>query len=109
MADPEIGVGSGITGLDSHKLQKPVPRPIDDRLQKRLDKMLYAGGRPQALRLRNFLNGVWLGEPLHVVLTDIPIGAWTAAMIFDALSLFRSGHELAWAADASLAIGLAGA
>jgi uncharacterized membrane protein len=26
-----------------------------------------------------------LGEPLHVVLTDIPIGAWTAAMIFDAL------------------------
>jgi len=50
-----------------------------------------------------------LGEPLHVVLTDIPIGAWTAAMIFDALSLIRSGREFAWAADASIAIGLAGA
>jgi nitrite reductase/ring-hydroxylating ferredoxin subunit/uncharacterized membrane protein len=109
MADPEIGLGPGMGGLDSQKLQKPVPRPIDDRLQKRLDRMLYAGGRPEALRLRNFLNGVWLGEPLHVVLTDIPIGAWTAAMIFDGFSLFRSGRELAWAADASLAIGLAGA
>jgi nitrite reductase/ring-hydroxylating ferredoxin subunit/uncharacterized membrane protein len=109
MADPEIGVGPGVGGLDSHELQKSVSRPIDERLQKQLDKMLYAGGRPEALRLRNFLNGVWLGEPLHVVLTDIPIGAWTAAMIFDALSLVRSGRDLAWAADASLAIGLAGA
>jgi nitrite reductase/ring-hydroxylating ferredoxin subunit/uncharacterized membrane protein len=109
MADPRIDITAGLGGLDFHKLQKPVPRPIDDRLQKQLDRMLYAGGRPEALQLRNFLNGVWLGEPLHVVLTDIPIGAWTAAMIFDALSLVRSGRPLAWAADASLAIGLAGA
>jgi len=109
MADPEIGVGPGTGGLDSDELPKPAPTPIEDRLQKQLDRMLYAGGRPQALRLRNFLNGVWLGEPLHVVLTDIPIGAWTATMIFDALSLVRPGRELAWAADASLAIGLAGA
>jgi nitrite reductase/ring-hydroxylating ferredoxin subunit/uncharacterized membrane protein len=70
---------------------------------------LYAGGSPAAQRLRNFLNGTWLGEPLHVVLTDVPIGAWTAAMVFDALSLSRSGREFARAADASIAIGLAGA
>jgi nitrite reductase/ring-hydroxylating ferredoxin subunit/uncharacterized membrane protein len=102
-------VAPRIGGLHSRKLPKPIPTPIDDRLQKFVDRALYAGGRPEALRLRNFLNGTWLGEPLHVVLTDIPIGAWTAAMIFDGLSLIRSDHEFAWAADASIAIGLAGA
>src|SRR6516165_3559891 len=89
--------------------QRSAARPIEDRLQKGLDRALYAGGRPQAQRLRNFMNGTWLGEPLHVVLTDIPIGAWTAAMIFDALSLIRSDREFERAADASMAIGLAGA
>ena len=94
---------------DSQKLQKPADKPIDERLQKMVDRALYAGGRPSAQRFRNFLNGTWLGEPLHVILTDIPIGAWTAAMIFDALSLVCSGREFARAADASITIGLAGA
>jgi nitrite reductase/ring-hydroxylating ferredoxin subunit/uncharacterized membrane protein len=114
MADPE-SVPPSAGGADSQKSQKPIlirrpiPTPIDARLQKVLDRALYGGGRPEAQRLRNFLNGTWLGEPLHVVMTDIPIGAWTAAMIFDALSLTRSGREFARAADASIAIGLAGA
>jgi nitrite reductase/ring-hydroxylating ferredoxin subunit/uncharacterized membrane protein len=109
MADRRLAVVPPTGGRRSKKLQKPVPKPIDDRLQKFVDRALYAGGRPTAQRLRNFLNGTWLGEPLHVVLTDIPIGAWTAAMIFDALSLIRSGTEFELAADASIAIGLAGA
>jgi nitrite reductase/ring-hydroxylating ferredoxin subunit/uncharacterized membrane protein len=109
MADPQIGVAPRIGGLASRKLQKPIPRPIDERLQKFVDRTLYAGGRRNALRLRNFLNGTWLGEPLHVVLTDIPIGAWTAAIMFDALSMIYSRREFAWAADASIAIGLVGA
>jgi nitrite reductase/ring-hydroxylating ferredoxin subunit/uncharacterized membrane protein len=88
---------------------EPAPKPIDESLQKLLDKALYAGGRPEAQWLRNFLNGTWLGSPLHVVLTDIPIGAWTAAMIFDALSLDRSRRKIARAADACIALGLAGA
>ncbi len=53
------------------------PKPIDEKLQKLVDKALYAGGSPIAQTIRNFLNGTWLGEPLHVILTDIPIGAWT--------------------------------
>ena len=109
MRDPKIDVAPGMDGIDSRKLRKPAAKPIEERLQKLVDRALYAGGRPQAQRLRNFLNGTWLGEPLHVVLTDIPIGAWTAAMMLDALSLIRSGREFVWAADASIAIGLAGA
>jgi len=59
--------------------------------------------------IRNFLNGTWLGQPFHVVLTDLPIGAWTVAMVFDALDLVLGRRELARAADASIAIGLVGA
>ena len=83
--------------------------PIDEKLQKILDKALYADGNPEAQKLRNFLNGTWLGEPLHVVLTDLPIGAWTAAMFFDFLDLIVDRHEFAFAADASIGVGLAGA
>jgi nitrite reductase/ring-hydroxylating ferredoxin subunit/uncharacterized membrane protein len=38
--------------------------------------------RPRALR--DALHGVWLGHPLHPMLTDVPIGTWTAAAILDA-------------------------
>jgi hypothetical protein len=50
----------------------PATKTIDERFQKLVDKALYAGGRPSAQKIRDFLNGTWLGEPLHVVLTDIP-------------------------------------
>ncbi len=112
MSLPNINVVPRTDDVDSQKSQEPNAQPfsqLEEKLQKQLDKALYAGGSPAAQRLRNFLNGTWLGEPLHVVLTDVPIGAWTVAMIFDALSLSRSGREFARAADASIAIGLAGA
>lgn len=47
--------------------------------------------------VRDALDGVWLGAPLHPALTDVPIGAWTAAAALDAV-----GHE---AADEALAVG----
>jgi len=83
--------------------------PIDERLQKLLDKALYAGGSPIAQAIRNFLNGTWLGEPLHVILTDIPIGAWTVALIFDGLDVMQHERAYAKAADSAIAIGLLGA
>jgi nitrite reductase/ring-hydroxylating ferredoxin subunit len=36
---------------------------------------------PQSFR--DVLHGVWLGHPLHPVLTDVPIGAWSAAAVVD--------------------------
>lgn len=87
----------------------PASKPVEEKLQKLLDKALYANGRPGAQKVRNFLNGTWLGEPLHVVLTDVPIGAWTVAVTFDALDSIRHRREFSLAADTSLAIGLLGA
>jgi nitrite reductase/ring-hydroxylating ferredoxin subunit/uncharacterized membrane protein len=87
----------------------PESNSVEEKLQKALDKALYANGRPSAQTIRNFLNGTWLGEPLHVVLTDVPIGAWTVAIMFDALDLIRNRREFSLAADISIAVGLLGA
>ena len=40
---------------------------------------------------RDTLLGKWLGHPLHPVLTDIPIGFWTSAFVFDLLPFRGSG------------------
>jgi nitrite reductase/ring-hydroxylating ferredoxin subunit/uncharacterized membrane protein len=87
----------------------PVRQSVDEKLQKLLDKALYGGGHPSAQKMRNFLNGTWLGEPLHAVLKDVPVGAWTVAMAFDALDLVSDRREFARAAETSIAIGLIGA
>ncbi len=59
--------------------------------------------------LKNALNGVWLGHPLHPVLTDVPVGAWTVALVFDVADSMTSGDGYAKAADAAVTVGLLGA
>jgi nitrite reductase/ring-hydroxylating ferredoxin subunit len=49
--------------------------------------------------LRSFLNGTWLGHPLHAVLTDAPIGALTLVIVLDLL-----GQPVG--ADVALAFGV---
>jgi len=36
-------------------------------------------------RVRDTLNGVWLGHPLHPVLAQAPVGAWLSATVLDAV------------------------
>jgi nitrite reductase/ring-hydroxylating ferredoxin subunit/uncharacterized membrane protein len=87
----------------------PVEVSRDERVQKVIDKALYFEANPVAQRIRDFLNGTWLGEPLHVVLTDLPIGAWTLAICFDGVDEVGNSRGAAFAADTSIAIGLVGA
>jgi nitrite reductase/ring-hydroxylating ferredoxin subunit/uncharacterized membrane protein len=49
--------------------------------------------------IQNFLNGSWLGHPVHSVVTDVPIGALTVSIIADLI-----GQPLV--ADVSLLIGV---
>jgi nitrite reductase/ring-hydroxylating ferredoxin subunit/uncharacterized membrane protein len=63
---------------------------------------------PGCRRAKDFLNGTWLGHPLHPALTDIPIGAWTTALVFDGLAAGRS-RKLGRAAEAAVGVGIAGA
>jgi nitrite reductase/ring-hydroxylating ferredoxin subunit len=74
--------------------------PVEGGLQKAVQRA-YAAGGPAGRRIRNFMHGTWLGHPLHPVVTDVPIGAWTAALVLDAMD--------ERAADAVVAVGLAGA
>lgn len=59
-------------------------------------------------RVRDTLHGTPLGHPLHMALTDVPVGAWTASSVLDVLAL-RGMRRLEAGADAALAVGLAGA
>ena len=51
---------------------------------------------------RDFLYGTWLGHSLHAAVIPVPVGAWSATMLFDLM-----GEERA--ADLTLGLGLAGA
>jgi nitrite reductase/ring-hydroxylating ferredoxin subunit/uncharacterized membrane protein len=37
--------------------------------------------------LKDFLHGTWLGHPLHPLLTDVPVGVFTVAVVLDLLGL----------------------
>ena len=86
------------------KPELPPSQPVEEKLQKLLDKALYANGSPSAQKIRNFLNGTWLGEPLHVVLTDVPIGAWTMTELLDLVSASK-GDDAGLDAASDIALG----
>jgi nitrite reductase/ring-hydroxylating ferredoxin subunit/uncharacterized membrane protein len=54
---------------------------------------------------KDALSGVWLGHALHPLLTDLPIGSYTSAVLLDWLGGARSQQ----AADRLIALGLASA
>jgi len=58
--------------------------------------------------VRNVLDGTPMELPLHPALTDVPVGAWTAALVFDGLDVMTGSRAMRNAADASLAVGVAG-
>jgi nitrite reductase/ring-hydroxylating ferredoxin subunit/uncharacterized membrane protein len=79
---------------------------VGDRLQQAVAGVFRSAG-DVGRRTRDFLHGTWLGHPLHPVLTDIPIGAWTTALVLDAAGGNAKG--VSRAADAAIGLGIAGA
>jgi nitrite reductase/ring-hydroxylating ferredoxin subunit/uncharacterized membrane protein len=78
---------------------------IAEGVQPKVQEAVEAGGTTA----RNVLDGVWVEAPLHPALTDVPIGSWTAALIFDGLDAATGSRAMKNAADASLAVGVVGA
>src|SRR5437763_561379 len=64
---------------------------------------------PVGQQIEDVLHGTGLGHPLHPALTDLPVGAWTVALVFDALDAWRGDEQLAPGADTAIMIGLVGA
>ncbi|MBA3552590.1 MAG: Rieske 2Fe-2S domain-containing protein [Actinobacteria bacterium] len=52
--------------------------------------------------LKDLLSGSWLGHPIHPVLTDVVIGAWSGAMFLDVLG----GRKARGAADSLVGLGI---
>ncbi|HEX2739935.1 MAG TPA: Rieske (2Fe-2S) protein [Rubrobacter sp.] len=77
---------------------------IADIVQPEVQKAVAAGGTT----VRNVLDGTPLELPLHPALTDVPVGAWTAAITFDALDIATGSRAMRNSADATLALGVAG-
>ena len=82
--------------------------PVADFLQGVVGGAYKLLGKP-GRDLKTLANGTWLGHPLHPVLTDIPIGAWTIAVLFDLSYLVERSHGWVSAADVTIFIGLLGA
>jgi nitrite reductase/ring-hydroxylating ferredoxin subunit/uncharacterized membrane protein len=83
-------------------------RPVEDGLQRAITAAFRAGGAGGRI-VKNLLHGTWLGHPLHPVLTDIPVGAWAAALVFDTLDGRAGGRLWRRRADGAVAIGIGGA
>jgi len=78
-----------------------------DKIQPAILNTFKAGGEA-GQKIKNFLHGTWLGHPLHPIITDVPVGSWSAAVVLDGMELFGK-KKYAPGADAAIAIGLVGA
>src|SRR3954463_10881927 len=78
---------------------------LSDRLQPIVREAVAGTGRRGA----DLLDGVWLGAPLHPALTDVPVGALTAAVTLDGVGLATGSRTVERQADGALAISVGGA
>ncbi|MGD0474630.1 MAG: Rieske (2Fe-2S) protein [Candidatus Velthaea sp.] len=100
MLNPEIAVN-----------RRPIDRlsrdprigALAERVQPVIKDLLAKAGQ----RVQDVLHGSVLGHPLHAIITDVPIGAWTVTAALDACELAGGPRDAG--ADAALVIGLAGA
>jgi nitrite reductase/ring-hydroxylating ferredoxin subunit/uncharacterized membrane protein len=93
-------------------LERIADQPWLDTVGKPLSEAvrgLFATSGNAGRTAKNALHGVWLGHPLHPVLTDIPIGAWTTALALDAREVATGDNGFARAADFAVGVGLMGA
>jgi nitrite reductase/ring-hydroxylating ferredoxin subunit len=90
------GTTAPVTNLRLTKQLADLAEPLDD-IAEPVQDVVSAVPQP----VRDVLDGVWFGNPLHPALTDVPLGAWTTAFVLD-----LAGSE---AADHALAVGIVGA
>jgi uncharacterized membrane protein len=67
---PTVALAQQIEGLSALDPAVRAVRPLADKLVE----------DPQRAQL---LRGTWLGHALHPILTDVPIGFWTSAVVLD--------------------------
>lgn len=91
---------------DPEASSPPMIERISDSLQGVIKAVIGSNRRPPR-RFKSLLSGVWLRHPLHPMLSDIPIGAWMIAALFDIIWLI-SPKANAWAAQAAAVVVIVG-
>ena len=64
-----------------------------------------AAGEP-GKKAKDFLHGRWFGHALHPAITDVPVGSWTIAALFDAIAAYTGKSDLDKGADTAIGVGL---
>ncbi|MEZ5179441.1 MAG: DUF2231 domain-containing protein [Acidimicrobiales bacterium] len=72
--------------VDHAEVLDRVVAPVAERLEPLLGEAPTAG----------WLQGRWLGHPLHPVLTDVPIGCWTSAWMLDVFGPAEHDDVATW-------------
>ena len=90
--------------INEQKWLKPVETALDATAEVTLNQK-----NPVAQQVRNVLHGTWLGHPLHPLLTDVPLGAWSTSTMLDLYELSTGDETFSPGADAAVGIGLIGA
>lgn len=70
-----------------------------DAISEPVASVVQAATRSTAVK--NLLSGTWLGHQLHPLMTDLPIGFWTSALVLDV----AGGEDAESAADLLLGLG----
>jgi nitrite reductase/ring-hydroxylating ferredoxin subunit/uncharacterized membrane protein len=81
-----------------------------EKISKSMQKLvtrIFSSGKA-AIKIRDFLHGTWLGHPVHPALTDVPIGAFTAALTLDTLEMTTGKRVYKKGADTAIKVGLVG-
>jgi nitrite reductase/ring-hydroxylating ferredoxin subunit/uncharacterized membrane protein len=89
-------------------------RPVARELAERIEGIQQLDGAGAALKslvdryvqprteLKDLLSGTWLGHPLHPVLTDVVVGAWTSSFLLDLIP----GRRTRKASDRLIDVGI---
>lgn len=100
--NPEISANDRLVDrIARNRALDPVATAIAVPMRKLLDSAGPLGPVADAL------HGTQLGHPLHPAVTDVPIGAWSLATLFDALEAAGSARFTP-ASDLAIGVGLAG-
>lgn len=96
---PTPGDTQSEAAADAPAERAPFVERLSDGLAGAIGAIVGSQRKPPRL-LKSFLNGTWLGHPLHPAITDIPIGVWLLAAIFDIIWLAVPDASV-WAARAA--------
>jgi nitrite reductase/ring-hydroxylating ferredoxin subunit/uncharacterized membrane protein len=81
---------------------------ISASLQKTTNRFFGEPGQ-STYKIKDILNGVWLGHVIHPLLVAIPIGSWTATTFLDIVWLADQDEGVAKSADITMWLGIGGA